>query len=99
MAIVIQNSNKGKQQGITFPLLHCWNPVTEVITVAAQVEGKRVSCRVAVKDLKTKFHVFNQDPLALAKAFKTEIQNAARSLIDKKSFEPDGSILISYKDL
>lgn len=91
--------NRAKDTNVSFPSLQCWNPVTKTITIAAQVHGKRVSCRVAVKDLKVKYRVFNNDPMAIARECRTEIENAARKLIENNSFEKDGSILILINDL
>ena len=91
--------NRAKDNNISFPSLRCWNPITKTITIAAQVNGKRVSCRVAVKDLKVKYRVFKHDPLVIASECRTEIENAARKLIENDSFENDGSILILYNDL
>ena len=91
--------NRAKDNDISFPSLRCWNPVTKTITIAAQVHGKRVSCRVSIKDLKVKYRVFKNDPMAIAAECRSEIENAARKLIENNSFEKDGSILILYNDL
>ena len=40
---------------IDFPLLECWNPVTEVATIAAEVSKRRVSCRISFKILQERF--------------------------------------------
>lgn len=97
---VIVHSPKSKNDGsISFPSLQCWNPETKVITIAAQVSGKRVSCRVSVKDLKRKYHVFKGEPMEIVTARRKEIEKAARKLIEDNSYEHDGSILIRYKDL
>jgi hypothetical protein len=37
--------------------------------------------------------------MELVTQYRTEIESAARRLIDKKAFEKDGSIMISSKDL
>jgi hypothetical protein len=97
-AIVHKQKNAGDGR-ISFPTLHCWNPETEIITIAAQVSGKRVSCRIAYADVKTKFPVLADTPLKTVVTYRTEIETAARKLIENKKYEKDGSIKIDYADL
>ena len=99
MNVIITPTGEKKVCGIYFPPLQCWNPETKVITIAAQVSGKRVSCRVSFRDIKKKFHVFNDDAMAVAKQHRTELENAARKLINSNSYEEDGSIRIRYANL
>jgi len=97
--ILIHKRNKAGDGNISFPLLQCWNPVTEVATIAAQVSGGRVSCRIKIDDLIKKFHISQDEPMKSVTKHRTEIESAARKLIEKNDFQDDGSILISYKDL
>jgi hypothetical protein len=97
-AIVHKQKNAGDGR-ISFPTLHCWNPETEIITIAAQVSGKRVSCRIAYADIKTKFPVDVEAPLKTVITFRKEIEAAAKTLIENKKYEKDGSIKIAYADL
>jgi len=93
---------KTKKQGdgtVSFPALQCWNPVTRVATIAAEVDGRRVSCRIEIKDLKKKFHIFPDEPMQSVTRYRNEIETAARRLIEKTDFEEDGSIMIKYSDL
>ena len=99
MNVLIHKRNKPDDGIITFPHLQCWNPVTKVATIAAQVSGRRVSCRVKINDLKKKFHISPEDPMHLVTKFRTEIQIAARKLIENDNYETDGSIMIDYTDL
>ena len=99
MNILIHKRNKAGDGNISFPLLQCWNPVTEVATIAAQVSGGRVSCRIKIDDLIKKFHISQDEPMKSVTKHRTEIESAARKLIEKNDFQDDGSILISYKDL
>jgi len=86
-------------ENVTFPNLQCWNPQTEVATIAAQYRGRRVSCRVKIIDLRKKFRFFPDQPMHLVTKYRMEIETAARKLIAKKDFQDDGSILINYRDL
>jgi hypothetical protein len=100
MNIVIKpKSNKTDNDGISFPALQCWNPVTEVATIAADVSGRRVSCRISIEDLIKKFQVSSNNPMQSVTQYRTEIESAAKDLIAKKDFEEDGSVTINYKDL
>lgn len=99
---MIVSSNKSKKsddETVTFPNLQCWNPMTEIATIAAQYRGRRVSCRVKVSDLKKKFNISPEQPMQLVTDHRMEIETAARKLIEKKKFQGDGSILINYRDL
>ena len=84
---------------ITFPLLECWNPMTKVATVAAQVGGRRVMCRISFKLLKKKFKAIEDQPMVSVSQNRTVIELAARKLIENQSFEEDGSIMIRDTDI
>ena len=84
---------------VTFPLLESWNPMTKVATVAAQVSGRRVLCRISLDVLKKKFRASPDEPMKAVANNRSAIQAAARELIENKSFEEDGSIVIRQKDL
>ena len=94
------NRKKQSSDGIiTFPALQCWNPVTNVATIAAEVDGRRISCRVKIKDLRKKFRFYPNEPMQAVSRYRAEIETAARNLIDDMKFEDDGSIMILYNDL
>lgn len=84
---------------ITFPVLQCWNPITKVATIAAQVDGKRVSCRIPFAALRNKFHASEEVPMQAVVENRPAIEIAARKLIESKAYEEDGSIVVQYKDL
>ena len=84
---------------ISFPKQQSWNPMTEVATIAADVDGKRVLCRISSKDLQKKYLISTEEPMKAVTKHRPELESAARILIEKKDFEDDGSILIAYKDL
>ena len=93
-------SKKTSSNGvISFPALQCWNPMTNVATIAAEVDGKRVSCRIKIEDLKKKFQFFSSEPMQMVTKYRTEIEAAARDLIVRMKYEDDGSIMIQYGDL
>lgn len=84
---------------IIFPKLESWNPMTEVATIAAEVNKNRVLCRVAIEDVKHKFDCSVEEPMQAVAAHRAAIQDAARRLIEQDAFEEDGSIMIRAQDL
>jgi len=99
METIVHKQKKTGGDSISFPGLHCWNPVTEVITIAAQVSGNRVSCRIDFADVESKFKEVSEEPLITVKTYRKELESAARKLIENKNYEKDGSIIINFKDL
>jgi Protein of unknown function (DUF1488) len=84
---------------VTFPKLECWNALTKVATVAANVGKKRVLCRISLKILRDKFGASKDEPMRSVIQHRMAIQQAARKLIEDERFEADGSILIRACDL
>ena len=84
---------------ITFPRLECWNPISKVATVAAEVEKKRVLCRISLEILRDKFGTSGEDPMGSVAQHRAAIQKAARRLIENGEYEEDGSVLIRARDL
>lgn len=73
--------------------------MTHVATIAAQVNGKRVSCRISSAALQRKFHASALAPMKAVTEYRAQIETAARKLIENGAYEEDGSIVIHYKDL
>ena len=94
-----QSPKAVKDKSITFPALQSWNPVTEFVTIAAEVHGKRVLCRIDSQDLIKKYQGSKEEPMAIVSQYRGEIEQAARKMIDDKSYQDDGSILIAFNDL
>ena len=99
MIVTGYKAKKTDDETVTFPNLQCWNPTTEVAIIAAQYRNRRVSCRVKMKDLEKKFRCNSEQPMQLVTKYRSQIEAAAKKLIDRKEFEEDGSIMIRYKDL
>lgn len=83
---------------ILFPRLESWNPVSKTGTIAAQVNKKRVLCRISMDILQKKFHATVENPLRAIKENRLVIEAAARKLIEKGGYEEDGSIIIQDVD-
>ncbi len=84
---------------ISFPRLECWNNTTKMATVVAEVDKKRVLCRISYESLKSKFGA-SDDKLMLSVAeHRSQIHDAARHKIERENYEDDGSVLIQTVDL
>jgi hypothetical protein len=79
--------------------MECWNPMTKVATVAAEVNKKRVLCRISLEILRDKFGASEEIPMQSVAQHRTAIQEAARKLIENEVYEEDGSILIHAHDI
>ncbi|MBS3955373.1 MAG: DUF1488 family protein [Methylomicrobium sp.] len=86
---------------ISFPRLECCNKTTNMATVVAEVDKKRVLCRISLQSLKDKFGSMDADDelMRCVAQHRTAIQEAARRLIESEHFEMDGSVLIQTQDL
>ncbi len=85
--------------GILFPKLECWNPVTKMATIAAEVNKKRVLCLIALETLQDKFGASEEEPMRSVAEHRSTIQAAARRLIENSAYENDGSVHIRAHDL
>lgn len=95
-----RNKNTAKTENkITFPLLQCWNPMTSVVTIAAQVNGERVLCKISSEILHAVFPKTAKDTMGIVTANRSQIESAARTLIQNNSFNADGFIIINSTDL
>lgn len=99
MNVIMNRTKKSDDNSISFPVMQCWDPSTEIATIAAQVSGERVLCRIPITVLEKKFQVLANEPMKVITEYRAKIESAARRLIEEKTFEKDGSINIQYKDL
>ena len=83
---------------ISFPRLECWNPMTKVATIAAEVNKQRILCRISLDVLRKKFKASAEAPMEAVADNRVALQAAARKLIEAKAFEEDGSIVIRQRD-
>ncbi len=84
---------------ISFPVLECWNPMTKMATIAAQVHKSRVLCRISVEVLQKKFHASTDEPMRAVTENRSVLQAKIRMMIENEAFEEDGSIIIRMKDI
>lgn len=84
---------------ISFPKLECWNTHTKEATVAAEVNKKRVLCRISLDLLRDRFGASEEEPMRSVTKHRLTIQAAARTLIENGEFEEDGSVWIGDRDI
>jgi hypothetical protein len=85
--------------GIIFPRLESWNSATETATIAADVDKKRVLCRIALCTLIDRFGACDESPMQLLAQHRLQIQEGARKLIEEQAYEEDGSVTIGLGDI
>ena len=91
-------SSKRSTSGISFPMLECWNPLAELAIIAAEVDKRRVSCRISLNVLQEQFVVSLDEPMLAVAENRAAIHTVARRLIEAGAFEDDGSIWIKSED-
>ncbi len=84
---------------ISFPVRECWNPMTKVATITAEVDQRRIPCRISMEVLQENFSVSVDEPLRALEENRSVLQAKSRMLIANKAFEEDGSIVIRSKDI
>lgn len=94
MQLTHHRSRPSDNTGISFPLLECWNPLTRVATIAADVNKRRVLCRISLEVLQSKYRASPEEPMRAVAENRADIHATARQLITDDAFEEDGSILI-----
>ena len=72
---------------ISFPMLECWHTITKVATFVAEVDKKRVLCRISLGSLSDKFGSSEEKPMRFVARHRSAIQEAARRLIENESMK------------
>jgi Protein of unknown function (DUF1488) len=99
MYLTRHKTSSSDETEVSFPMLECWNPMTKVATIAAQVDQRRVLCRISMEVLQKKFQASADEPMRAVAENRSVLQAKARLLIESEAFEEDGSIVIRSKDL
>ncbi len=98
MSYGVYGPHKSADGTVQFPRLECWNPMTRCVSIAADVNGRRVLCRIAESVLRARYEAGPLSPTATVSANRREIEAAASALISRKAFAPDGMIDIELHD-
>jgi len=99
MYLTRHKTSTSDETEISFPMLECWNPMTKVASIAAQVDQRRVLCKITMEVLQKKFQASTDEPMRAVAENRSLLQAKARILIEAEAFEEDGSILIRSKDI
>lgn len=99
MQLSRRRSASDEDNTISFPRLESWNPMTKVATIAAEMNKRRILCRISLDVLRKKFKASPDEPMLTVAENRLALQDAARKLIESKSFEEDGSIVIGQREL
>ncbi len=99
MYLTRHKTSNSDETEITFPMLECWNPMTKVASIAAQVDQRRVLCKITMEVLQKVFQASVDHPMRAVAENRAVLQAKARILIEAEAFEEDGSILLRSKDL
>ncbi len=73
--------------------------MNNVATLAAEVNKRRVLCRISLEILRDRFAATDDNPMQSVALHRAEIQEVARRLIESERFEEDGSVLIRDRDV
>ena len=99
MNLTRYKTSSSEESDISFPTLECWNPMTKVATIAAEVDKRRVLCTISMEVLQKKFHASTDEPMRAVAENRSVLQAKARMMIENEAFEEDGSIIIRSKDI
>lgn len=91
--------NSARDAGISFPQLECWSPITNSATFAAQVDGRRVLCRIGTSTLRERSPELATEPMKALAQNRAAFQAAARRIIEREGYEEDGTVVIRDADL
>ena len=73
--------------------------MTKVAILTAEVDKKRILCRISMEVLREKFDFSVDEPLRAVAENRSILQARSRTLIANGVFEEDGSIVIRSEDL
>ena len=99
MYLTRHKTSSSDETEVSFPMLECWNPMTKMASIAAQVDQRRVLCKISMETLQKIFQASEDAPMRAVAENRSVLQAKARVLIESEAFEEDGSILIRAKDL
>lgn len=83
---------------ISFPPRQAFDFERLAVSFTADIDGNQVLCRISVEALEDNYGCNGVEPVGCFQSNRYAIEAKAASLIDKKRFETDGSILIRSAD-
>ncbi len=73
--------------------------MTRVATIAAELNGKRVQCRISMEVLQKSFSASPEEPMRSVVKNRSIIETAARILIENNAYDDEGNINIRQGDI
>ena len=73
--------------------------MTKVAIITAEVDKRRIPCRISMEVLREKFDFSVEEPLRAVAENRSILQAKSKMLIANGVFEEDGSIIIRFVDL
>lgn len=83
---------------ITFPAIEAFDVNTDCVSFPADIDGKRIACRVSWEALHDNFGGQYLQPLEAFRSSRAAVERKAAQLIEQQRFEKDGSVLIRSGD-
>lgn len=83
---------------IQFPNIEAWDSNRDAVTFPADNNGQRIRCAISWEALQDNFGGSQMPPLECFRSNRSAIEGKAGGLINKKRFEPDGSVLVRSSD-
>lgn len=83
---------------IDFPRLESWNPITNTATLVAQVDKRRVLCRVSFAVLEKYFDASLDDPIQAIRDNRPVLEAVAKRRIEDGGFDKDGHVVLRAMD-
>lgn len=99
MILTPHPTKEASKTDISFPQLHCWNPVTKEASIAAIVNKNRVLCSISLKLLQERFDASAEKPMQAVSDNRVIIQAAAQKIIEREDYQEDGSVVIRAEDI
>ena len=91
-------AHDGGDGSVHFPLLECWSPMTETAIFIAEVDKKRLSCRIPLAILCGRFDGCADKPMQTVEEHRAALHRAATRRIARGDIDSDDTILLRDSD-
>lgn len=93
-----KQAHDGRDKSIRFPLMECWSPITETAIFVAEIGKERVSCRVPLAILCSRFAASPDNPMEAVKEHRVVLHEAATRRIERGDIDSDDTIVLRASD-
>ncbi len=84
---------------IIFSPERSWDSITESVKFPAEIDGKKIICKISIEALMDHFNCDVNNPLAAFDKNRPAIIEITEDFINGDLFEEDGSILVRNSDI